>query len=157
MKILKNKGISLLEVIIAFGVIGILAAIIVPNLSQFHKQQVLQDTSENIISLLNEARNNTISSKNSSSYGVRFQADKAILFAGLSYSDSPTNKQINLDSSVTIPGSGGINLNGGGSDVIFDRITGDTAEYGTIVIRLASDASKQKTVTISKIGVITSN
>ena len=68
-----------------------------------------------------------------------------------------TNNVITLDSNITIPASGGINLNGAGSDVIFTRLTGDTTAYGTIIVRLASDATSQKTITINQTGSISSN
>jgi len=156
-KIKKNKGISIIEILIVISIIVIISAIAIPNLSKFHNQQALQNTTEDVISLLNEARNSTISSKNSNTYGIHFQSDKVILFAGASFTSDPSNKQVDLDSSVTIPVAGGINLNGGGSDIVFARITGDTTEYGTIIIRLVKDATQQKIITISKIGVIGSN
>ncbi len=159
MIIQKNKGINLIEILIFISIIGIITAIVVPNLSQFHKQQVLKNTAEDVISLLNEARNSTISSKNSTKYGVHFETDKAILFAGDTYIPSSSNKQIDFDSSVLIPEEGGINLNNSGADITFTRITGDTGEneYGNIVIELKSDATKQKTITVNQIGIISSN
>ena len=157
MKKIKNKGISIVEILVVVSIIAIISAIVVPNLSEFHNQQVIKNTAEDVISLLNEARNSTISSKDSNTYGVQFQSDRAILFAGSSFSDSPSNKQINFDSSVTIPAIGGISLNGGESNVVFDRITGDTANYGTIIIELISDNTQQKIINISKIGIIGSN
>lgn len=157
MKNIKNKGISLIEILIVVSIIAIISAIVVINLSNFRNQQVLQNTTEDVVSLLNEARNSTISSKNSNTYGVHFQSDKTILFSGASFTSDPSNKQINLDSSVIIPVTGGINLNGGGNDVIFTRILGDTTNNGTIIIQLVNDMTQQKVITISKIGVIGSN
>lgn len=152
-----NKGISLIEIIIVISIIAILVAIVIPNFSQFKKQQSLQTTKEDIISLLNEARNSTISSKNSTTYGIHFQSDKAILFAGTTFAESPNNKEIDFGSYVEIPTSGGINLNGGGSDVVFNRITGDTLNNGTIVIQLVNDATRQKVISINSIGVVSAN
>jgi Tfp pilus assembly protein FimT len=152
-----KKGISAVELLVVVSILIIISSILFPKLSKFRKQQVLENTTEDIVSLLNEARNNTISSKNSTTYGVHFLSDKATLFAGAAFSELPDNKEINFDHYVSIPGSGGINLNGGGSDVVFERLTGDTEQYGTIVIRLVSDATKQRTVTINKIGIISAN
>lgn len=157
MKNIKNKGISLIEILIVVSIIATISAIVVINLSKFRNQQVLQNTTEDVVSLLNEARNSTISSKNSNTYGVHFQSDKTTLFSGASFTSDPSNKQINLDSSVIIPVTGGINLNSGGNDVIFTRISGDTTNNGTITIQLVNDITQQKVITISKIGVISSN
>jgi len=152
-----RRGISLIEIIIIISIIGILSAIITPNLSRFHNQQALKNTAEDIISLLDEARGSTISSKNLTTYGVRFLSDKAILFPGLSYTESVSNKQIDFDSVVQIPETGGVNLNGGGIDIVFDRLTGDTLGYGTILIQLVNDATLQKVISVNKIGVISIN
>lgn len=156
---IKNKGISIIEVLVVISILSIISAIVVPRLSGFRNQQVLKNTTEDIVSLLNEARNNTISSKDSTNYGVHFESDKVILFRGLSFDSSTVNKEIKLDSSVTIPEEVGINLQNGGGDIIFERITGDTVndEYGTIVIQSTKDENAQNIISISKIGIIDSN
>lgn len=151
---IKNKGISLIEILVIISIISILSAVVISNLSSFHKQQVLKNTTEDLVSLLSEARNSTISSKNSTNYGVRIQTDNAILFTGANFADDVSNKQINFDPAVLVPITGGINLAGGGSDIVFSRITGDTANNGTIVIQLTSDSSKQKTISINSLGII---
>jgi len=155
-KLIKSKGISLIEIIIVIGIISIISAIIIPNLSSFRNQQAMVNTREDIISLLNEARNSTISSKNSTTYGVHFMTNTATLFEGTVFVDSVNNKEIVFNPSVLIPTTGGINL-GGGNDVVFKRITGNTLNSGTIVLQLSSDASNQKVISISPVGVITSN
>ncbi len=158
MKIQKNKGINLIEILIVISIIGVLSSVVILNLSKFRAEQSLQNTDVDIVSLLNEARTNTISSQNSTTYGVHFESNRIVLFMGATFTEpNATNKQINLDSSVSIPASGGISLNGGGSDVIFTRISGDTTNYGTIIVRLVSDVTRQKTITINKTGIVSSN
>jgi hypothetical protein len=83
-------------------------------------------------------------------------------FIGSSFAEpNSTNQEITLNSAVTIPVSGGITLDGGGSNVTFTRITGDdrgyVTGYGTIIIRLTSDATRQKTITISRTGAVSVN
>ena len=158
MKTNKNKGISIIEILIVISIIGILAAVIIPSLSKFRNEQALRNTTADIVSLLNKARNNTISSLSSSNYSVHFETTRFVYFTGSVFNNGAgTNSAFTLSTSVTIPASGGISLNGGGADVIFTRLTGETANYGTIIVRLASDDTKQKTITISKTGSVSSN
>lgn len=158
MKIIENKGISILELLMVLAILAIIVSFIILNLTKFRNEQALQNTTSDIISLVNEARTKTISSIDSTTYGVHFETSRAVLFAGSSFTEpNSSNKQIDINSAVSIPSSGGINLNGGGSDVVFTRISGDTTNYGTIIVRLVSDATRQKTITINKTGIVSSN
>lgn len=156
--ILQQKGSTLVEVLVIIVIIGILVAIVTPSLSRFRGAQALRNTTDDIVSLLNKARTDTLSSYNSSQYSVHIESTRAVYFVGTTFTDGlSTNQQVTFDSSVTIPASGGINLNGGGSNISFTRLTGDTTAYGTIVIQLASDATTSKTVTISQTGLVSTN
>jgi len=150
----KKRGFTLIEVLISISIIIIIASIATPNLIEFKRQQTLKNTTEDVLSLLNKARNNTIASKESKNYGIRFFSDKVILFRGLTYTESTDNEVVNFDSFVTIPSVGGINLLGGGDEVVFSRLTGDVANYGTIRIELVNDSERKKIITISKIGIM---
>ncbi len=157
MHTLKNKGITLIEILVSIGIIGIITAVVVPNLSSFRNEQILNNTASDIVSLINKAHSDTLSSLNSTVYGVHLTSTNATYFIGSSYSaGTATNKVITFDTKVSIPAAGGINLNGGGSDIMFTRLSGDTTSYGTIIVRLVSDATKQKTIAISQTGNITS-
>lgn len=154
----RNTGKTILEIVIAISILIIILAMIVPALSTFRNDQTIKNTTEDIISLLNEARTDTLSSKNSTYYSVHFESTRAVYYAGGTFTDGlSTNKVITFDTLVSLPISGGINLNGSGSDVHFTRLSGDTNEYGTIVVQLKSDATKQKTITIAKTGVVSAN
>lgn len=155
MIIIKNKGITIIEILIIIAIIGIISSIVLLNLSKFRQEQSLKNTTSDVVSLLNKARQNTLSSLNSTNYSVHFETDRAVLFSGLIYSPSnSTNEPIIFSSGVIIP-SNGINI-GGGSEVTFERLTGDTIG-GTIILQLTSDSAAQKTININKVGIISSN
>ena len=154
----KNTGITVIELLITISIIGILSSIIFLSLSKFRNQQNLRNTAEDIATLLNNARNSTLSSLNSTNYSVHIESHRAVLFTGSTFIDpNATNVEIDFDSSVLVPASGGINLNGSGSDVIYNRLTGDTSDYGTIIEQQASDSTKQITITIKKTGIVSTN
>ena len=150
-------GFTAIEIIIAIAVLGIILAVILPSLSTFRNDQTLKNTADDIATLLNQARTDTLSSKNSTYYSVHFQSDRAVYFVGGTYnSGASTNKTVMFDSTVTLP-SGNISLNGAGANVTFDRLTGNTNEYGTITIQLAGDSTKQKVITVTKTGIVSAN
>lgn len=147
----------MLELVVVFAIIVLLASIIITSFSQFRNTKVLDTGVENTLSALAKARGNTLSSKNAYQYGVHFEAAQAVLFRGATYSSSDTsNETIALDSALEIypiPPS----LTGGGSDVLFDRLTGKTSQNGTVVIRVKSDTSKTKMITINATGIASVN
>lgn len=56
-----QKGITMLEILIVLAIIAIISTIVILNLSSFRNERAIRNTIEDVISLLNEARNNTIS------------------------------------------------------------------------------------------------
>lgn len=157
MKNIYYKGISLLEIIIVIAIISILVALIIPNMSEFKQRQTLKNTTVDIISLLNKAKLDSNSFLDSSVYSVYFATDRVVYFKGTTYSPSnPTNQVILFNSSVNIPASGGINLTNpiSADTITFPQLTEDVRGYGSIIIRMTSDATKQKTITINKLGSV---
>lgn len=146
------KGFSLLEIIIVIGILILLAALGTGSLLQFSKTTDLNSSVEAGVSLLLEARAKTLSSQEESQYGVHFESGKIVLFKGAAYSSSdPLNEETALPSSVE---TASISLNGGGSDVIFKKLTGETDQYGTITFRLKSNTASVRMLSILATGVV---
>ncbi|MEA3399136.1 MAG: hypothetical protein U9R00_01325 [Patescibacteria group bacterium] len=143
-----KKGIGIIELLLAIAIISVIVVFVFPSLISFKKEQVLRNSVDQIISLSNKARNDTLTSKNLDYYGIEFESDRVTLIEGSSNSDL---EEIILDNFVEI---NGISLNGDGNIVYFNKLTGDTDEYGSVIIRLV-DQSKQRTIFINKTGIIT--
>lgn len=155
-----NKGISILELIMVFSIVGLLIALIIPNLANFKKEQTLKNTTEEIVSLLNKAKLDSNSFLDGSVYSVYFTNDKVVYFKGTSYSASdPKNITIFLNSSIEIPVVGGVNLTNSinQNTITFPQLTEDVNGYGTIILRMTSDSTRQKVITINKLGSISQN
>lgn len=153
--IFQKKGFTALEFLIALSILAVLTTIIFTSMSTFRDSKALQMVAEDVLSLLDEAKSDTLSAKNSYAYGVHFESSRVVLFRGLAYSSSdPNNKTIDIDGAVEIAS---ISLAGGGQEVLFQRLTGKTNQSGTVMIRLKSDASKTKTIAIESSGVASSN
>ena len=154
MKFKFQSGVTLIEILIVVGVMITLTAIIFGTFVSFNRNQALDKDTETIVGILREARSQTLSSQNSSHYGIHFDSNKVTLFVGSVYSPGdPANQDFNVSSSdISITP----NLLGGGSDVVFKRLTGETAESGTVNV-YSSTTSQTKIVTIYATGVVESN
>lgn len=150
----KNKrGFSAIELIIVLSIFGILAVIILSGLVNFRKHHALARDTELVVELLNQARNQTISSKNLTQYGVHFASTTVTVFTGGTFSAGATdNQNYPLNSTDTVLS---LSITGGGVNVVFARLTGETSQSGTIVVS-SPGLSETKTVTIYKTGVIES-
>lgn len=157
-KIYKNKAFTIMELLIAIAIVSIIVAVVMPSLYNIRNDQILKSTTEDIVTMLNQARSRTLASVDSNYYSVHFESDRMVLYTGSVFSEpNVSNVEVIFDEHVSIPSSGGLNLNGAVSNVIFTRLTGDTDSYGTIILQINSDTSKTKTITIRKTGVVTSN
>jgi len=147
-----------MELLMVIAIVVIISLISVPKLIDFKNEQTLKNTVEDVMALLHKAKSDSLSSLNSNNYSVHFENNRMVYFIGGSFSEGDSGNQVfNFESEVNIPTTGGINLNNGGSNVIFSKLAGNVIGYGTIIIQLTSDSSRQKTITIEKTGAISSN
>lgn len=148
-----RRGISIIETLVIITVLGIIFSIIIPQFSKSREMQVLKSGVADTLSSIDKARGDTLSSLNSSSYGVHFQSDKVIIFKGTDFSTRDTTKDetINIVTPATISN---IALVGGGSDFYFNRLSGAPSTTGTVTI---STTSYSKIITISATGVASSD
>ncbi len=158
MPILYKKGFTVIELLMVIAIIGIISLMSFPKLSDFKQAQSLKNTTGDMMALLNKAKSDSLSSLNSNNYSIHFENDRMVYFVGDTYSSSDSsNEVIYFETQVSIPSTGGINLNGGGDNVIFSKLAGNVIGYGTITLQITSDPTRQKIVTIEKTGAISSN
>lgn len=149
------RGFTVLEALIAVAIIALLSAVVLGSFSGYRNEQALRHETDNVMTLLARARSQSLASIDSSSYGVHIEDDRVVLFKGGSYdAEDGENEIMMLNAAVTISD---ISLSGGAEAVSFDRRTGDASASGTITLELASDASKQKTITITATGGVSSD
>ena len=147
----------MLETLISIGILLIIFAVALPILSDFKKSQTLRDATNDTVALLNEARAKTLAGVDSDYYNVFFEEDKATLYKGDTYTEGEVgNKEVIFDASVTLPADN-IDLISGSETITFDKLSGDTNDYGTITLELGNDITKTKVITILRTGLISSN
>ncbi len=147
-----SKGFSLVEILVTLSILAVVSAIILSSLSTNTDREALNKNTDAVASVFAEARSLTTSSKNASNYGVRLVSTGPILFKGTTYTaGASTNVPLLLNSRVVITN---ILLTGGGSDVIFSKLNGNTTQTGSFRVSSVSDATKYKTVVIHKTGLV---
>jgi type II secretory pathway pseudopilin PulG len=156
----KQKGFTLVELMVIFGVSMILFGLVAFNMIRFQNTSSQQTSIDTLISDLKSQQfmamtGATEGRSTSDNYGIYFMQDEYVLFHGGTYNPAdPTNFTIELPSdieiqSTTLPSN----------NVIFTKISGEisgfTAGNNTITVR-EKNINKQVVITLNKYGVITS-
>ena len=145
------KGFSLIEMIVVIAIGAVLVVAVIISFSSFRNSKIVDISADQILSVINEARVKTVSSEDYSRFGVRLEAGRVVLFKGDIFTEpSSSNVQTTLSSLVEISN---ISLNGGGADIIFQKLTGKTNNYGSLRVRLKSDNNKYKTISVKSTGI----
>lgn len=147
-----NQGFTVLEILFVVAIIALAVTIVTISLSKLNSSQALDQSAALITSILDEARSLTLSSKGDSQYGVYLEASQVVLFKGATYSQpDPTNVVTSLHALV---GLRNITLSGGGTSVVFQRLTGNTDETGTAEIFLKASPTTFRTITVRATGIV---
>jgi len=147
-----ERGVTLIEILVAIGVAVILIGISTTIFYRLNNKFALDKGVDAVTSTLQEARSLTLAGKNGLQYGVHFGSSELVLFEGASYSSSdPNNVVTNLNFRAAIRN---ISLSGGGSDVVFKRLTGATDNVGSVEVYILNEASASSTVNILNTGVV---
>ena len=148
---MQKKGFTLVEILIVIAILGILVGIVVTSFATFRSVQGLDKDSETVVEVLQQARSQTLVSQNASQYGVHFASSTVTLFTGTTYvPGSSTNQDYLLVGSDTVLS---LSLTGNGTNVVFARLNGETAQNGTIVLS-SQTSGRTRTVTIYKTGLV---
>ena len=149
------KSFTLIELLVIIGTMIILMALAAPAFRIFQKESDLNDSAEEIINILRLAQNKTLASEGASQWGIYFDdtitPHQYILFKGSNYAarDSTFDEVHKLPKTIEI-----YEINLGGKEVVFNRVSGETNQSGNIKIRLISDISKTKIIYVENSGQV---
>ena len=154
---LNKKGISIIEIMITVFIISALTGMGAAVYINWQKQSKLVNTADEIKSVLIRAQQLATAAAKNSDWGVRFEEDKYILFAGSFYNeDDSENLTWNLvgveivePNSIFSDGAGG-NI----PDVVFKKFEGTTYNTGVIRIRLLGDLGWMRNLEVFASGKI---
>ena len=145
------RGFALIELLISIAIIMILATMTYGVLYTTNTRKALDTDALKVVTKLREARSLTLAAKNDREWGIHLASTSITLFEGSSYdSESSSNIVVKLNPLVTLSST----LQGDGSDVIFERLSGDTAQYGTTTVSLIASSTVARTIIIYETGVV---
>jgi hypothetical protein len=125
---------------------GIVGTITVRTFYNFRDIQSVDKEADTVLEYIQKARNQSISDKNHTQYGVNFASSTITFFEGTSYAtSSASNILYTISPSIEMSA---ISLTGGTRSVYFNMINGKANATGTITYRLKSDVTKTRSIII---------
>lgn len=144
------KSFTLVEVLLVFGILIILAGLAIPSFYYFNAGTVLNNSTSEIISVLREAQSKTLASEGASQWGVYLSASTSqyILFQGANFA----SRNASLDQIHDLSSKVEIYQSDLGSEIVFDRLTGKNDLPGSFSLRLKAVPSKTQTIYVENSG-----
>ena len=148
--LIKQRGFTLTEILIVLSLLVILSVSTLVVFQTVAEDSALRTSAQEVYSVFADARTDTLASKNDTVYGVHVSSTEMIYFVGDTYTPSlGTNVSYPLSRNVTATSS----LTGGATEVIFERLTGNTSASGTITVT-ESGSGASTTLTLYLSGLI---
>lgn len=158
-----GPGFTIVEVLLAMAIFAIISAFTTINLIKPQTKASVETTATTLVSDLRQQQLKAMvgdgeNQTSASEYGIRFEADKYILFRGSTYSGAdPNNYQVLTGSNVTLSN----NLPPASlSSNVFSKRSGEVSGYvsGSDTITITNTSSgEQKILTVNRYGAITIN
>jgi len=124
-------GFTVIELLVVIAIVGLLATVAVSGFAGLRNYFTLRSVVQDVQTAIIDARSATLAAKNNTVHGVRIESGKVIRFQGPTYTaGAPTNVEFIFPSTVTAV----VSLSGGGSEVVFTRLTGIPQKTGTIIL-----------------------
>lgn len=142
---------KILEIGLSIAIVGIILAGVVGSLTGLRGGDALVSSTETVLSALQTARGETLAYKYGKQYGVHFASTTVTVFPGSVWSAGLASTTVfNLTPGVVVSS---LKLTGGGVDLVFDKLTGKTSQYGTTTLQVTSGVAST-TIVVEKTGII---
>lgn len=140
----------MIEILLAIAVLAIILGIVVAGFRSFNERQRVAGATEEIVSFLRQAREQTLGAVHDDVYGVHFEQARAVLFKGDAFIDgAPENKTLDIYDQLEL-----FDINAPSGNVLFERLTGATPAASSVSLRLKNTGSASTTIIITASGNI---
>lgn len=146
-----RRGVTLLELLAVLAIVAVLSGLAIGGFTSFQRRHALSGSAEIVVSALAQARALSLGGKNGVAWGVHFASTTVTLFeAPLFDPEDPENVPFALERGVMVSA---LSL-GGGSEVVFARLSGKPVQSGTTTLSLVSDTDQQMHVVVDESGSV---
>jgi prepilin-type N-terminal cleavage/methylation domain-containing protein len=139
------RGFTIIELLVAVGILGLMLAIGIPSFASIRKNVALGNDADEIVSALRLAQSSSMASQGGQNHGVLFMSDKYCLFSGSAPASCPAS-----GTTYTLGGYG-IAIVGAPITVLFQRLSGVTSAQSIVV---GISGGSQKTIQLEATGKI---
>jgi len=140
----RGAGFTLIEILVVIAIIALVSSLMIFAFTGLESVQALEQEVGTVRGFLEEARVYTQGSRSASSYGVWFEEEGVTLFRGESWAERDEILQDRrFDQSVIISL---IDLNDGGSEVVFERLFGEPHTWGEIRLWSTSEEADRRVI-----------
>ncbi len=119
-KIMRQRGFTLIEIVIALSLVAMLGGVMVPMGINFFRTQKFEEQTDQVIAVARMARNQALLRKNDSAFGVKFFPTYYVLFEGGSYAGRVVAK----DERFALPSRMFVNQSMYSDEIRFGKSTG---------------------------------
>jgi prepilin-type N-terminal cleavage/methylation domain-containing protein len=141
---------SMIEILIAIAILLIIGSVSVASFINWRREKKIDSASDITLSVLEEARAQTINAYQGKQYGVYFGVnDRLISFVGNVYNSSDISNKITM-----LPEGEIISTSTMGESIIFQKFSGSAGAGGNIVLKDHNNTSTTRTILIDNSGVI---
>ena len=141
----RQKGFTLIEMLLSVGIISLLVGISLPIYVSFQTRNDLEVTAQSIVSMLRRAQTYARNGNNDSTWGVAIQAGNATLFKGGSFAarDNTYDETTAISSATSVSGLG---------EVVFAKLSAAPSTTGSVT--LTAGSNDIRTITINGKGMV---
>lgn len=148
------RGFTLIELLIVIGISSIFVAMSAGVYTTLRQRSNLELVAREVQSVFNLARDRTLASEGAQNFGVYVNnaTREYFLFPGSSYSaGNPDNERSVMPDNINVLAP---QFQGGGNEVVFNRLTGSTAQFGLVTLEDAGDVSRTMTLCVFSTGAV---
>ncbi len=150
-KIKDKNGFTLIELLVSISIVILIGSIGLVSFVNSRNVRNLSNSGQEVISIMRLAQTKTLAGEDNSTWGVKLEASRYVLFRGSSYAGASYTEIFNLPTNIEIAS---ITLAGGSQEIVFSRLNGKTSQTGNFDLRVIGTGGAVFSVTVDGSGKI---